>query len=95
MTNVEPIRIKATEIRTIFKEYPIDPIILQKRGAIPGLIAELSYLDQTKSIEYLRIWGEKKIAITPLFDKLCEELARFNKIVGTTIENQTGTNLIG
>ena len=53
---------------------PIDPIILKKRGAIPGLIAELSYKDETKAVEYLRIWGEKRMPITTLHEVLTSEL---------------------
>lgn len=53
---------------------PIDPIILMKRGAIPGLIAELSYKDETKAIEYLRIWGEKRMPITTIHNELTVEL---------------------
>ena len=49
---------------------PIDPIILKKRAAIPGLIAKLSYTNEKKAIEFLRLWGERRIAITPLFEKL-------------------------
>lgn len=55
---------------------PIDPIILKKRSAIPGMIAKLSYVDQKKAIEYMRIWGEHKMAITPLHAELTVELSR-------------------
>lgn len=51
-------------------EYPIDPEILKKRKAIPGLISELSYLNGDKAITYIRIWGEKRMPITELFDEL-------------------------
>jgi len=57
-------------------KFPIDPIILEKRGAIPGLIAQLSYQDETKAIEFLRVWGEKRMPITPLFAVLNEELQK-------------------
>lgn len=53
---------------------PIDPIILMKRVEIPGLIAELSYKDEKKAVEYLRIWGEKRMPITPLHEALSIEL---------------------
>jgi hypothetical protein len=55
---------------------PIDPIILEKRAAIPGLIAELSYQDERKAIKYLRIWGERKMPITPLFSTLNLEISK-------------------
>ncbi|MEK3955642.1 MULTISPECIES: hypothetical protein [unclassified Psychrobacillus] len=55
-------------------ELPIDPILLRKRMAIPELIAKLSYQNQTKSIEYIRIWGEKRMSITELYGLLTEEL---------------------
>lgn len=49
---------------------PIDPEFLQKRMMIPVKIAELSYQDEEAAIKYLRIWGEKKMAITDLFEEL-------------------------
>ncbi|MDR7237171.1 hypothetical protein [Neobacillus drentensis] len=51
-------------------ELPIDLEFLQKRKMIPIKIAELSYKDEEAAIKYLRIWGEKKMAITVLFDEL-------------------------
>jgi len=54
---------------------PIDPIILLKRGAIPGLLAKLSYQNQEKAIGYMRIWGEKKMPITTLHAALENELS--------------------
>jgi len=56
-------------------ELPIDPIILLKRGAIPGLLAKLSYQDQTKAVKYMRIWGEKQMPITTLHAVLENELS--------------------
>lgn len=53
---------------------PIDQNILIKRGAIPGLIAELSYKDEAKAVKYLRIWGENKMAITTIYTELTSEL---------------------
>lgn len=53
---------------------PIDPLILSKGAAIPGLIAELSYVDATKAVEYLRIWGEKRMPITSIHSELTSEL---------------------
>lgn len=52
------------------EQYPIDPILLRKRMAIPGMIAELSYIDGDAAIKYMRIWGEKKMAVSILFDEL-------------------------
>lgn len=49
---------------------PIEPEILRKRMAIPAMIAELSYTDQDEGIKYLRIWGEKKMPVTELFEQL-------------------------
>lgn len=54
---------------------PIDPIILKKRMAIPTLIAELSYINQDEAIRYIRLWGEKKVAITIIYDQLNEILS--------------------
>lgn len=58
---------------------PIDPIILEKRAAIPGLIAEISYLDEKKAVEYIRIWGERKMPITPLFLELNLTISELKK----------------
>lgn len=52
---------------------PIDPIILKKRIAIPELIAKLTYHNESKAIEYMRIWGEKRMTITKLYDLLEKE----------------------
>ncbi|PUB12588.1 hypothetical protein [Paenisporosarcina sp. OV554] len=60
---------------------PIDPIILEKRAAIPGLIAELSYHDETKAIKYMRIWGERRMPITSLFSTLNLEISNVKKLV--------------
>lgn len=49
---------------------PIDPEFLQKRMMIPAKIAELSYKNEEAAIKYLRIWGEKKMPISELFDEL-------------------------
>lgn len=49
---------------------PIDPEFLRKRMLIPVKLAELSYLNQEAAIKYLRIWGEKRMPITELFDEL-------------------------
>jgi hypothetical protein len=49
---------------------PIDQEILKKRSMIPSKIAELSYRDQDAAIHYLRIWGERKMPVTELFQEL-------------------------
>jgi hypothetical protein len=51
-------------------ELPIDQDILKKRSMIPSKIAELSYLDSDAAIKYLRIWGERKMPVTELFQEL-------------------------
>jgi len=53
---------------------PIDPAILMKKMEIPEKIAQLSYIDSEKAIKYMRIWGERKMPITPLYDELNKEL---------------------
>jgi hypothetical protein len=55
---------------------PIDPEIIRKRAAIPAKIAELSYKDESTALRYIRIWGEKKMPITELFDALSKELQK-------------------
>lgn len=57
---------------------PIDPEILRKSAAIPSKIAELSYKDENAAIKYLRIWGEKKLPVTELFNEISQELG--NKV---------------
>lgn len=56
-------------------KYPIDPIILMKLGAIPELLAKLSYADQPTAIKFMRIWGEKQMPITTLHAALVESLS--------------------
>lgn len=51
-------------------DFPIDPEILRKRKAIPGLISELSYLNKDKAVNYIRLWGEHRMPITEMFDDL-------------------------
>jgi hypothetical protein len=55
-------------------ELPIDQEILKKRSMIPSKIAELSYRDQDAAIHYLRIWGERKMPVTELFQELSDVL---------------------
>jgi hypothetical protein len=55
-------------------ELPIDQEILKKRSMIPTKIAELSYHDQETAIHYLRIWGERKMPVTELFQELTDVL---------------------
>jgi hypothetical protein len=52
------------------QELPIDPEFLRKRMMIPAKIAELSYRNEESALKYLRIWGEKRMPITDLFDEL-------------------------
>ncbi|WP_338754242.1 hypothetical protein [Bacillus sp. FJAT-52991] len=53
---------------------PIDLDLLEKRIAIPALLAELSYLNEHRSVELVRVWGEKTMAITSLYDLLLKEI---------------------
>ena len=52
------------------EKIPIDINILKKRNAIPTLIAKLSYLDEVEAIECMRLWGERKMPVTPLYELL-------------------------
>jgi hypothetical protein len=53
---------------------PIEPEFLQKRMMIPVKIAELTYFDQDAAIKFMRIWGEKKLPVTDIYESLLEEL---------------------
>ncbi|PAQ15041.1 hypothetical protein CD798_08335 [Bacillaceae bacterium SAOS 7] len=53
---------------------PIDLDLLEKRIAIPALLAELSYLNEQRSVELVRVWGEKTMPITSLYDLLLKEI---------------------
>lgn len=57
-------------------DLPIDLDLLRKRMAIPAKIAELSYTNQNEAIKYLRIWGEKKMPVTDLFNELSSLLSK-------------------
>lgn len=52
------------------QDLPIDPEFLRKRMLIPAKIAELSYCNEEAALKYLRIWGEKRMTISELFDEL-------------------------
>ena len=52
------------------KQLPIDPMILERRRKIPSMIVEISYQDEGKAIEYLRIWGRKEKPVTSLYEEL-------------------------
>ncbi|MCM3413565.1 hypothetical protein [Metabacillus litoralis] len=58
----------------MIENLPIDMELLEKRKAIPVKLAELSYIDQEKAIHFLRIWGEKKSPITPLYNEIMKTL---------------------
>jgi hypothetical protein len=62
----------------MMNDLPIDLEFLQKRKMIPVKIAELSYKDEAAALKYLRIWGEKKMAISELFDVLTSEISNAN-----------------
>lgn len=51
-------------------QLPIESEILMKRSEIPSLISQLSYQDEQQAIEYLRLWGEKKMPITTIHQEL-------------------------
>jgi hypothetical protein len=46
--------------------------ILKKRREIPLLLTKLSYSDEGLSIKYLRIWGERRMQTSPLYQELVE-----------------------
>jgi hypothetical protein len=60
------------------QELPIDPEFLRKRMMIPAKIAELSYLNEEAALKYLRIWGEKRMPISELFEELTVALSQSN-----------------
>jgi hypothetical protein len=62
----------------LMNDLPIDLEFLQKRKMIPVKIAELSYKNEEAAIKYMRIWGEKRMAITELFNELTSALAQTN-----------------
>ncbi|MFX3616101.1 MAG: hypothetical protein ACE3JK_01045 [Sporolactobacillus sp.] len=69
-----------------YPNLPIDPIILEKRSQIPGKIAEISYKDKDEAIKFMRIYGEHKMPITPMYDKICECLDSLNEKVKGAME---------
>jgi hypothetical protein len=54
----------------MYKNLPIDVELLNQKRMIPVKLAELSYIDPEATIRLLRIWGEKKMPITPLFNEI-------------------------
>jgi hypothetical protein len=57
-------------IMSDYTNLPIDVELLNKRRLIPVKLAELSYINPEATIRLLRIWGEKKMPITPLFNEI-------------------------
>lgn len=57
---------------------PIDLDILQKRQEIPMKIAKLSYQDEDKALYFMRMWGEKRIAISEIHEQLSAALKNSN-----------------
>lgn len=57
----------------------IDRDILEKRMAIPKLLADLSELDPESTLHYIRVWGRKEMPITPLFEELSKKLMEVTK----------------
>lgn len=53
---------------------PIDMDIIAKRKEIPEKLAELSYKNEKKALEYMRLWGEKKKPISELHADLTKAL---------------------
>lgn len=60
---------------------PIEPEFLQKRMMIPSKIAQLSYFDQGAAIKFMRIWGEKQLPVTELYECLLEELSPYESLL--------------
>lgn len=58
------------------EKLPINPDILQKRMEIPVKIAELSYKNEKQAIEFMRLWGEKRITINEIHEKLSTALEK-------------------
>lgn len=53
---------------------PISKDLLMKRKAIPPLLAQLSYSKPDITLNLLRMWGEKKKPITPLYEEIIYHL---------------------
>ncbi|WP_257349050.1 hypothetical protein [Pseudalkalibacillus decolorationis] len=48
--------------------------VILKRRQIPKLLSDLSYINQEKAVKYLRIFANKELPVTPLYEKLIEEI---------------------
>lgn len=57
---------------------PIDREILERRGALPGLLADLTEKDPEAALHYMRVWGRKEMPITPLFELLSQKVREIN-----------------
>ncbi|WP_064091539.1 hypothetical protein [Rossellomorea aquimaris] len=55
-------------------QLPICRDTLRKRQAIPMKLAQLSYTKPDAAISFLRLWGEKKIPISPLYEEILTHL---------------------
>lgn len=56
------------------RELPICLDILEMRKEIPVKIAELSYANEERAIHYLRLWAEKKLAISEIHEQLSKSI---------------------
>jgi hypothetical protein len=55
-------------------DFAIEPEIIRKDQAIPCMIAQLSYLDQTLAVDFIRQYGEMSTPVTPMYDSLSNAL---------------------
>jgi hypothetical protein len=61
------------------EKLPINKDILLKRKSIPIMLAKLSYIDPEATINFLRIWGEKKSPITPLYEEIISSISDYQQ----------------
>ncbi|MEH7239531.1 hypothetical protein [Bacillus sp. JJ1562] len=57
-------------------QLPICQDTLRKRQAIPIKLAQLSYTKPEIALSFLRLWGEKKKPISPLYEEILEHFEK-------------------
>lgn len=66
----------------VFLMLPINPEVLQKRNMIPELLSRLADDNPDEAIRLLKVWAEKKMPITPLYEEILSYLNKVEEKIG-------------
>lgn len=57
----------------------VDLDVIRMHAQLPELLAKLSYHDVSKTLEYIRYWGEKSKTINVMYEDVLEELLKYER----------------